>query len=108
MTQNGFMVDMLTSFWFLFPQILGEPSLHRREHSAIAILDLADMWRSFCKKNDIIIIDVYKSIDGILLNHADEAIANPARCSTGLPIRKQLPELSLGYNLWGNGPKSKK
>lgn len=64
-------------FWYLFPQLMGEPSFHRRECHEVPLIELADIWRNFSKLNDITFIDVYKAIEGVLPNHGDDAIANP-------------------------------
>lgn len=55
-------------FWYLFPQLFEEPSLHRREHLDIPLLELAGIWRNFSEVKDITFIDGYKSIDGTLPN----------------------------------------
>jgi hypothetical protein len=68
-------------FWYLFPQLLGMPSLHRRENPEINLDELSEKWKNFCHQNNIIIIDIYKYIDGYLPNHGDDAIANPAAYS---------------------------
>jgi len=64
-------------FWFLFPQLLGYHSLHRREHPNVALEALAEEWRNFCGENGIKVVDIFKTIEGVLPNHGDGAIENP-------------------------------
>lgn len=64
-------------FWYLFPQLLGLPSLHQRENPDMTPRQLASHWRNFCTQNRTVIVDVYKSIGGNLPNHGDAAIENP-------------------------------
>lgn len=64
-------------FWYLFPQIMGFQSLHQRENPHVAPDELARLWKTFCNQNAVLIVDVYKSINGNLPNHGDEAIENP-------------------------------
>jgi G:T/U-mismatch repair DNA glycosylase len=63
-------------FWYILPQLFGQPSLHRKEHQDIPLTELASLWKQFCVENSIVIIDIFKEIEGVLPNHGDNAIAN--------------------------------
>ena len=64
-------------FWYLLPQVFGYNSLHRTEHPDLSLETLAEEWKLFCKRNGVIIIDLYKSVKGELTNHTDKIIENP-------------------------------
>lgn len=64
-------------FWYLFPQIFGHQSLHQREHPDVTPRQLAERWKIYCTQNGVIIVDIFKSINGNLPNHGDAVIENP-------------------------------
>ncbi len=64
-------------FWYLLPQMLGHQSLHQRENPDTNPNELAEKWKVFCSQNGVVIVDIYKLINGDLPNHGDAAIENP-------------------------------
>lgn len=64
-------------FWYLYPQLLGDRSLHRRENDQISLIELANLWKSYCFETKTIIIDIYKYVANDLASHSDELIKNP-------------------------------
>lgn len=64
-------------FWYLYPQMRGNRSLHTRENPNLSSIELANIWKNYCHETSTIIIDLYKYIGNNLTNHADESIKNP-------------------------------
>ncbi len=58
-------------FWCLFPRMLGFPTLHPVDRDE-PIEDLSQLWMDFCRNNRIEIVDLFKSVEIDLPNHADK------------------------------------
>lgn len=62
----------LNEFWFLFPRMLGFPSLHRadiedtREHHIVC--------KEFCEANNVLIVDILKQVKAELKGYTDSEI----------------------------------
>ncbi len=67
----------INEFWFLFPRMLGHKSVHPadiddiREHPVVC--------KEFCSKNNIVIIDILKQIEGSLEGFTDKEINENAK-----------------------------
>ena len=57
-------------FWCLFPRMLELPTLHPVDRGE-PIEELTHQWKNFCSENKIIIVDIFKSVNVDLPNHAD-------------------------------------
>lgn len=57
-------------FWCLLPRMLGFETLHPVDRNEKEN-QLAELWKGFCKKNEIIIVDLFKEVKENLTNHAD-------------------------------------
>jgi G:T/U-mismatch repair DNA glycosylase len=82
-------------FWCLFPRMLGFESMHPVDRNEDET-ELAELWRGFCKTNEIIIVDLFKEVKENLPNHADSNLQNLKKKNTiDLNLKKLLKIVNL-------------